>query len=123
MATSKRALQDNTRKKYMEKVKAFLESEGEDVLQIESNTICFPTLLEDGTETWVRIPFQIPSTEHAKNGGAEFDGYERAEDYRMKREEKAAKAAERARQAEEKKKKDAAARAAKEMAKAAKAAK
>lgn len=120
MATSKRALENTARQKYMDMVKEFFTAQGEDVLQIESNTICFPIVLEDGTETWMRIPFQIPSNEHAKNGGAEFDGYERAEDYRMKQEEKAEKAAVRAKQAEEKKKKDAAARAAKEAAKAAK---
>lgn len=120
MAVSKRSLENATRQKYMEKVKAFLEKEGEEVLQIESNTICFPTLLDDGTETWVRIPFQVPTKEQDRNGGTEFDGYERAQDYAMKQKEKAEKAAEKKRQTEEKKKKDAAARAAKEAAKAAK---
>lgn len=118
MATkSNRALNDELRKVYMEKIKAFLESEGEEVLVTAGGELCFPVVDSEGNDKWIQLPFKVPS---GSRDGDAFDGYALAEEYQMAQKEKAAKKAEADRKKAEKAKKDAAAREAKKAEKAAK---
>lgn len=82
---------------FMQKVKNFLESEGETVLQIKSGTFSIPWVL-DGEEGYLNLTFSIPK---GTREGDLFDGYEEAENYRLESEAKEKAKAER----EEKKKK------------------
>ena len=110
MAISNKVLNDKLRADYLEKVKDFFEKDGEEVLVTGSGEICMPCVDADGNEKWVQIVVKIP---RGSSDGEPFDGYNLAEDYQMKMNEKAEKAKEAARKKEEKIKKDAASRAAK----------
>lgn len=79
---------DKARAEYTQKLFAFLESQGEDVGMIESNSFNFPIVI-DGTEGFVEIVVKVP-----KDGGD--DNYMKREVYADKakaRAERAAKAA------------------------------
>lgn len=60
---------------FMQKVKNFLESEGETVLQIKSGTYSIPWAL-DGDEGYLNLTFSVPK---GTRDGDLFDGYEEAE--------------------------------------------
>lgn len=81
----------------MNRIKTFLESEGETVLQIKSGTYCVPWAIE-GEEGYLNLTFSIPK---GTRDGDPFDGYEEAENYKLETEAKAQAKAER----EEKKRK------------------
>ena len=110
MATSNKALNDKIRADYLEKVKDFFASVGEEVLVTGSGEICMPCVDTEGNEKWVQLVVKVPT---GSRDGEPFDGYSLAEDYQMKLDEKAAKAEEAERKKAEKIKKDAASRAAK----------
>lgn len=76
---------------FMQKVKNFLESEGESVLQIKSGTYSIPWAL-DGDEGYLNLTFSVPK---GTREGDLFDGYEEAENYRLESEAKAKAKAER----------------------------
>lgn len=75
-------------------LKNFLENNGEEVLQTNSNEIVFPYCDEEKNEKWVQIVVKIPKGGRDENG---FDGYGLAESYQIKLKERKEK--------EEKKKK------------------
>ena len=110
-----RALDDELRKSYLEKLKTFLEAEGEEVLYVSNSEIAFPVVDSAGNDKWVCIPVKVPAK--SRLDGEEYDGYAAAEDYQMKQVQKAEKKAEADRKKAEKAKKDAAAREAKAAAK------
>ena len=83
---------------FMRKVKEFLESEGEVVLQVKSGTFSIPWAL-DGDEGYLNLTFSIPKG--SREDGIPYDGYDEAENYRLVTEEKEKAKAER----EEKKRK------------------
>jgi hypothetical protein len=83
---------------FMRKVKEFLESEGETVLQVKSGTFSIPWAL-DGDEGYLNLTFSIPKG--SREDGIPYDGYDEAENYRLVTEEKEKAKAER----EEKKRK------------------
>ena len=83
---------------FMRKVKEFLESEGEIVLQVKSGTFSIPWAL-DGDEGYLNLTFSIPKG--SREDGIPYDGYDEAENYRLVTEEKEKAKAER----EEKKRK------------------
>lgn len=83
---------------FMGKVKEFLESEGEVVLQVKSGTFSIPWAL-DGDEGYLNLTFSIPKG--SREDGIPYDGYDEAENYRLVTEEKEKAKAER----EEKKRK------------------
>ena len=83
---------------FMRKVKEFLESEGEVVLQVKSGTFSIPWAL-DGDEGYLNLTFSIPKG--SREDGIPYDGYDEAENYRLVTEEKERAKAER----EEKKRK------------------
>ena len=106
---------DSVKVEFMEMVKNFLESHGEEVLLVKSGTYSIPWA-EGDEEGYVNITFSVPKGER---GGDGYDGYAEAENYKFDVEQKAAKAAERKAKAEAKAKRDAELRAAKAAAKAA----
>lgn len=81
---------DKVRNAFMEKVKTLFEGEGEQVLQVKSNTYSIPFVTEDGDEGYVNICFSIPTGSREDKEG--YDGYAIAEDYKFKCAEKAEKA-------------------------------
>lgn len=85
------------RKQYIEELLAYFacggSSDGEDCEMIASNSFNFPIVAEDGEEGWVEIVVKIPK---------EDDGYDKREEYEMKKKEKEEK---RKAQAEAKRKK------------------
>lgn len=99
---------------FMQKVKIFLENEGETVLQIKSGTYSIPWAL-DGDEGYLNLTFSVPK---GTREGDPFDGYEEAENYRLESETKAKEKAEREEKKRKKMEKD---RLAREKAKAKKA--
>ena len=92
------------RVEYMELVKKALLENGEDVLEIASNAICFPIVDKDGNDLFIRIKVEVPKGSKDEP----FDGYAMQDDYRLKVAEKAEKekkkAAEKARKMERDKK-------------------
>ena len=70
---------------FMRKVKEFLESEGETVLQVKSGTFSIPWAL-DGDEGYLNLTFSIPKG--SREDGIPYDGYDEAENYRLVTEEK-----------------------------------
>ena len=87
---------------FMQKVKNFLESEGETVLQIKSGTYSIPWAL-DGDEGYLNLTFSVPK---GTRDGDLFDGYEEAENYRLESEAKAKAKAEREEKKQKKMEKD-----------------
>lgn len=83
---------------FMGKVKEFLESGGETVLQVKSGTFSIPWAL-NGDEGYLNLTFSIPKG--SREDGIPYDGYDEAENYRLVTEEKEKAKAER----EEKKRK------------------
>ena len=88
---------------FMQKVKNFLESEGETVLQIKSGTYSIPWAL-DGDEGYLNLTFSIPKG--SREDGIPYDGYDEAENYRLESEAKAKAKAEREEKKQKKMEKD-----------------
>lgn len=86
-----KALQDETRGVWFEKLFEAIAALGEDVQRTGSNTMGFYTLDSEGNETAVKITVQVPK---GSRDGDEFDPVGEAKDFEMKQAEKAAKAAE-----------------------------
>jgi hypothetical protein len=95
-------------------VRQFLTQAGEEVLETNSNEFAIPCVDEKGNDEFVVVSFKIPV---GSRDGDPYDGYAMAEDYAMKKEEKARKAAEAAEKKRQKMEKDAARRAKKESSK------
>lgn len=107
-------VRDNLRNRYMTAVREFLTQAGEEVLETNSNEFAIPCVDEKGNDEFVVVSFKIPV---GSRDGDPYDGYSMAEDYAMKKEEKARKAAEAAEKKRVKMEKDAARRAKKESSK------
>lgn len=116
MATSKKSLNEKLRAKYMELVKCYLADEyDEEILVTGSNEFCIPCVDEEGNDEFLVVTFKVPT---GSRDGDVYDGYEMAEEYRMKCEAKAEKAKESAKKKAEKMARDKAMREAKAKAKA-----
>lgn len=107
-------VRDNLRNRYMAAVRQFLTQAGEEILETNSNEFAIPCVDEKGNDEFVVVSFKIPV---GSRDGDPYDGYAMAEDYAMKKEEKARKAAEAAEKKRQKMEKDAALRAKKESSK------
>ena len=81
MAVNQRKINENLRKKYLEKMKNFLEKEGEEVLVTGTNEICFPCVDEIGEDKFLQIIIKVPK---GSRDGEAFDGYSLAEDFLIK---------------------------------------
>ena len=81
MGKSIKALQDETRAVWFNKLMEFLTATGEDAQQVSSNAWGFYTLDSEGNETAVKITVQIPK---GSREGDEFDPVGEAQDFQMK---------------------------------------
>lgn len=113
--TSKKALHEALRNKFMTNVIKHFEGEGEEILITASNEICMPCIDSEGNDEFIVITFKVPT---GSRDGEAYDGYGVAEDFKMKQEAKAEKAKEMAEAKERKIARDKAQREAKAKAKA-----
>lgn len=90
MAKSQKALNDEIKANYFEKVWDFLSELGEDVIKVKSNEIAFPVVDSEGGEKSVVIVIKVPTG--ANKGTEPYDPYEMGEEYRLKEKAKAEKA-------------------------------
>lgn len=100
MAVSKKVTGDMLRAKYVEKlIEAFSDYDPEEVmLKAKSNEIAIPTVDCNGDDAWVVLVVKVPKNE--------YDGYDMAQEYIMKTEEKERKAKEKEKKAKKKEEKD-----------------
>ena len=103
MATTRTALRNALKAKYLEQVATAFASE--DVLRIKSNAIAFPVVDSEGNEDFITITVSVPTG--SRDDGEPWDGYAEAEAFAMKEKEKAEKAKAKRKEAEKKKKKKA----------------
>ena len=103
-ATSRKKLRENIKAQYINTLKEFFTTNGEEVLQIKSNEFCFPIVDEEGNEDFVKITVAIPMG--TRDDNEPFDGYGKAEEYQMKLQAKAEKAEKTAKKKAEKIKRD-----------------
>lgn len=89
MADSKKQYREAVRAEYMDKIKYFLESNKDEVLQVGSNEFAIPVVRADGEEDYVVLTFKMPTGSRDGDG---YDGYAMAADYTFKAEEKRKKA-------------------------------
>lgn len=89
MATSKKALHEKLRARYMDAIKAFLEGQGEEVLLTNSNEFSLPVVDDEGNDEFIVLTVKVPT---GSRDGEAYDGYGEAEAYAMKCAEKAEKA-------------------------------
>ena len=94
MATSKKALHEALRTRYINAVRTYLEGQGEEVLITNSNEIALPCVDDEGNDEFVVVTFKVPTG--SREGGEVYDGYSIAEDYAMKVASKAEAAQKRA---------------------------
>lgn len=95
MSKSRKQLREEIKTEYVEKLTEFFFGIGEDVLRVGSNEIAFPVIDSEGNEDFLVITCKVPIG--ANKGTEPYDGYEMAEDYKIKQElkkEKAKKSAE-----------------------------
>ena len=88
MAKTAKVLNDEIKARFLDGVAEHLSNVGEEVLRVGSNEIALPVLDEDGNEKWLVLTFKVPT---GTRQGEAYDGYEMAEDYKMKLENKAIK--------------------------------
>ena len=103
MAKTMRALNDEVRMQYMQRINECLSTEDE-VLVVGSNELAIPVVDSEGNEKWIVLTVKIPT---GSRDGDAYDGYAMAEDYRMRQAAKAEKATERERKTAERKAKTA----------------
>ncbi len=98
MAVSRKVEREILRTEYLDKLIEYFRND-EDVLRTKSNEIAFPVVGCEGNEDFIVITVKVPTG--ANKGTEPYDGYELAQEYIMKTEEKRRKAKEK----EDKKKK------------------
>lgn len=103
MAKTMRALNDEVRMQYMQRINDCLSGEDE-VLVVGSNELAIPVVDSEDNEKWVVLTVKVPT---GSRDGDAYDGYAMAEDYRMRQAAKAEKTAERERKTAERKAKTA----------------
>lgn len=81
---------DTLRNLFVERLKKWLNANGEEVLQVSSNEIAIPVVDSEGEDNYVVFTVKVPVGD--RDGNA-YDAYERAQAYEMKQKEKAEKAA------------------------------
>ena len=100
MSTKK--LNDLLREHFLGIVTETFEQLDEEVLVVNSNELSIPCLDSAGNEKFVNIIVKVPTGAR----GEDYDGYEMAEDYKFKLEEKQKKAEEKEKKKQEKIEKD-----------------
>ena len=89
MAVSKKSLRDDLRTKYLDRIVALFNVNGEEVLRTGANEIAFPCVDSEGNDEFIVVTVKVPT---GSRDGEPYDGYAMAEDYRMKQEARAEKA-------------------------------
>lgn len=89
MAKSTKQLHEALRADYMNSIRAFLESNGEEVLITNSNEFALPCVDEEGNDEFIVLTFKVPT---GSRDGDPYDGYDLAKAYAEKVAEKAEKA-------------------------------
>lgn len=99
--TSKKAINDALREKYISNLAEMLTAAGEEVLVTASNTVVIPVIDSEGYDSYVRFTVSVPT------GGKDdyYDPYGEAEEYRAKQAAKEKRAKEREAASKERKKK------------------
>lgn len=87
--TSKKALTDALRNKYIALVTDALKLNGDEILVTGSNEIALPCVDDEGNDEFLVLTFKIPT---GSRDGDAYDGYSMAQEYSMKQAEKAEKA-------------------------------
>ena len=105
MAVSRKVEREIIRKSYLEKVSQFLADSGDEVLLVKSNEIPIPVVGCEGNEDFLVVTFKVPTG--ANKGTEPYDGYEMAQDYKVKLETDAEKAKAKAEKKAKKQAKDA----------------
>ena len=82
MAKSQKALNDEIKAKYFDKIWNFLEELGEDIIKVKSNEIAFPIVDSEGGEKSVVIVIKVPTG--ANKGTEPYDPYAMGEEYELK---------------------------------------
>lgn len=90
MAKSQKALNDEIKALYFEKVWSFLEELGEEVIKVKSNEIAFPVVDSEGGEKSVVVVIKVPTG--ANKGTEPYDPYAMGEEYELKEKAKKEKA-------------------------------
>ena len=93
MAVSRKVEREILRESYLNSLIHYLSKEDE-VLRVKSNEIAIPVVGCKGNEDFIVITVKVPTG--ANKGTEPYDGYEMAEDYRIKCKEKEEKAKENA---------------------------
>lgn len=99
MAKTMKALNDEVRAQYVQRVSECLSAEDE-VLVVGANELAIPVVDGEGNEKWVVVTIKVPS---GSRDGDAYDGYAMAQDYAMRQTAKADKAKERERKSAERK--------------------
>lgn len=100
---SNKKLNDLLREGYLNKIVDYLSKElNEEVLIVNTNEVSVPCLDAAGNEKFVNFIVKVPTGSH----GEEYDGYEVAEDFKFKLNEKRKKLEEKERKKKEKIEKD-----------------
>lgn len=115
MAKSNKALNDELRKVFMDKVQEMLTANGEEALVVASNKVAIPCVDSADNEKWIVLTVTVPSGER---GGDGYDGYDEAEAFKFECERKEAEKAQKAVEKERKIARDKAEREAKAKARA-----
>lgn len=89
MATTKRALHEALRQRYMTAVTEALEALGETVLKVGSNEVALPCVDAEGNDEYLVLTFKVPT---GSRDGDAYDGYAMAQAYTLKCEQAQAKA-------------------------------
>ena len=90
MAKSQKALNDEIKAKYFDKIWSFLEELGEEVIKVKSNEIAFPIVDSEGGEKSVVVVIKVPTG--ANKGTEPYDPYAMGEEYELKERAKKDKA-------------------------------
>jgi hypothetical protein len=90
MAKSQKALNDEIKAIYFEKIWDYLTELGEDVIKVKSNEIAFPICDSEGNEKSVVIVVKVPTG--ANKGTEPYDPYAMGEEYELKERAKKEKA-------------------------------
>lgn len=94
MSVSRKVEREILRNEYLQKVIDNFLNLDEEVLRVKSNEIAIPVVGCEGNEDFIVITVKVPTG--ANKGLEPYDGYEMAQDYEMKLEEKERKAKENA---------------------------
>ena len=96
MAKTAKVLNEEIKVRFLDGVAEHLTQVGEEVLRVGSNEIAIPVLDSEDNEKWLVLTFKVPT---GTRQGETYDGYEMAEDYKIKLENKAIKEQQRAEKA------------------------